>query len=142
MSNVETAQRFVDHWNETGEPPWDALDPDVVFVIDPDSFVAGTYRGHDGIRTLLRLTAEVFDQFRYEVDELVDLGESILALGRIRVRGAQSGATGTQSGAWVIQVRDGMIVSYRSYLRREEALEAAGLRSSRWCGRGDRPGAH
>jgi ketosteroid isomerase-like protein len=129
MSNVETAQRFVDHWNETGEPPWDEIDPDVVFVIDPDSFVAGTYRGHDGIRTLLRLTAEVFDQFRYEVDELVDLGESILALGRIRARGAQSGATGTQSGAWVIQVRDGMIVSYRSYLRREEALEAAGLRN-------------
>jgi ketosteroid isomerase-like protein len=128
MSNVETAQRFVDHWNETGEPPWDEIDPDVVFVIDPDSFVAGTYRGHKGIRTLLRLTAEVFDQFRYEVDEFVDLGESILALGRIRVRGAQSGATGTQSGAWVMQMRDGMIVSYRSYLRREEALEAAGLR--------------
>jgi ketosteroid isomerase-like protein len=128
MSNVEVAQRFVDHWNETGEPPWKELDADAVWVIDPASFVAGTYRGHDGIRTLLRLTAEVFDQFCYEVDEWVDLGESVLALGRIRVRGAQSGATGTQSGAWVMQVRDGMIVSYRSYLSREEALEAAGLR--------------
>jgi ketosteroid isomerase-like protein len=128
MSNLETARRFVDHWNETGEPPWDEIDPDVVFVIDPGSFVAGTYRGHEGLRTLLRLTAEIFDQFRYEIDEFVDLGESILAVGRIRVRGVQSGATGTQSGAWVMQVRDGMIVSYRSYLRREEALEAAGLR--------------
>jgi ketosteroid isomerase-like protein len=129
QENVEVAQRFADHWNETGEFPWDEVDPDAVFVIDPGSFVAGTYRGHDGIRTLLRLTAETFDQFRYEVDEWVDLGESILALGRIRVRGAQSGATGTQWGAVVIQVRDGMIVSYRSYLRREEALEAVGLRT-------------
>ena len=128
MPNVEVAQRFVDHWNETGEPPWDELDPDVVFVIDPGSFVAGTYRGHDGIRTLIRLTAEIFDRFRYEVDEFVDLGDSILALGRLRVRGLQSGATGVQSGAWVMQVRDGMIVSYRSYLRREEALKAVGLR--------------
>jgi len=128
QENVEVVQRFVEHWNETGEPPWDELDPDVVYVIDPGSFVAGTYRGHDGIRTLLRLTAEVFDQFRYEVDELVDLGDSILALVRIRVRGVQSGATGTQSGAAVIQLRDGMIVSYRSYLRREDALEAVGLR--------------
>jgi ketosteroid isomerase-like protein len=125
MSNVEIAQRFVDHWNETGEPPWDELDPDAVFVIDPESFVAGTYRGHEGIRTLLRLTAETFDQFRYEVDEWVDRGEAIVALGRIRVRGTQSGAAGTQAGAFVIGVRDGMIVSYRSYLRREEALEAA-----------------
>jgi ketosteroid isomerase-like protein len=124
---VQIAQRFVDHWNETGEFPWDELDRDAVFVIDPGSFVAGTYRGRDGIRTLLRLTAEVFDEFRYEVDEWVDLGESIVALGRIRARGAQSGATGTQPGAFVIQVRDGKIVSYRSYLRREDALEAVGV---------------
>jgi ketosteroid isomerase-like protein len=128
QANVAMAQRFVDHWNETGELSWDDLDPGAVFVIDPGSFVAGTYRGHDEIRTLLRLTAEVFDEFRYEFDDWVDLGESILALGRIRARGAQSGATGTQMGAVVIQVRDGMIVSYRSYLRREDALEAVGLR--------------
>lgn len=127
QENVQIAQRFVDRWNETGEFSWEELDPDAVFVIDPGSFVAGTYRGHDGIRTLLRLTAEAFDEFRYEVDEWVDLGESILALGRIRARGAQSGATGTQPGAFVIQVRDGMIVSYRSYLRQEDALEAVGL---------------
>jgi ketosteroid isomerase-like protein len=128
VSKLATAQRFIERWNETGEPPWDELDPDAVFSIDPVSFVAGTYRGHEGVRTLLRRTAEVFDQFRYEVDEWVEAGESVLALGRIRVRGAQSGATGTQSGAFVIQVRDGMVVSYRSYLSREEALAAAGLR--------------
>jgi len=128
MSNMEIAKRFVDHWNETAEPPWDELDHDAVFVIDPGSFLAGTYRAHDGIRTLMRLTAEIFDEFRYEIDEWIDLGESILALGRIRARGGQSGATGMQSGAFVIQVRDGMIVSYRSYLSREAALEAAGLR--------------
>jgi ketosteroid isomerase-like protein len=94
MSNLAVARRFIDHWNETGEFPWDELDPDAVFVIDPRSFV---------------------------------LGETVLALGRIRARGAQSGATGTQSGAFAIQVRDGMVVSYRSYLRREEALEALGV---------------
>jgi ketosteroid isomerase-like protein len=44
--NVEVVQRFVDHWNESGEPPWPEIDPDAVWVIDPSSFVAGTYRGH------------------------------------------------------------------------------------------------
>jgi ketosteroid isomerase-like protein len=128
QENVEVVRRFMDHWNETGEPLWAEVDPNAVFVIDPGSFLAGTYRGHDEIRTLVRLTAETFDQFRYEFDELLDAGESILGLGRIHARGAQSGATGTQSGAAVIQLRDGMIVSYRSYLRREDALEAVGLR--------------
>jgi ketosteroid isomerase-like protein len=128
QENVEVVRRLLDHWNETGELLWAEIAPDALFVIDPGAFLAGTYRGHDEIRTLLRLMAETYAEFRYEADELVDRGDSILALGRIRVRGAQSGATGTQTGALVMGVRDGMLVSYRAYLSREEALEAVGLR--------------
>ena len=124
---METVQRYLDHWNETGEPLWAEIDPEAVFVIDPGAFVAGAYRGHEGIRDLLQLTAEVFDQFRYEVDDLVDAGDSVLVLGRIRVRGVQSGATGAQHGAILFQLRDGLIVGYRSYLDRQEALAAVGL---------------
>jgi ketosteroid isomerase-like protein len=118
----------MDHWNETGEPLWNEIDPDAVFVIDPGSFVAGTYRGHEGIRDLFRLTAEVFDKFRYEVDDMVDAGDSVLVLGCISARGIQSGATGRQRGALVFQIRDGLVVAYRSYFDREEALAAVGLR--------------
>ena len=128
QENVAAVQRFADHWNETGEPPWAELDPDVVFEIDPGSFVAGTYKGHDGLRTLLRLTAEVFDEFRLELDELIDAGDAVVALGFIRARGVTSGATGAQQGALRFRFRNGRIVLYRSYLRREEALEAVGLR--------------
>ena len=124
---MEIVQRYLDHWNETGEPLWAEIDSEAVFVIDPGSFVAGTYRGHEGIGDLLRLTAEVFDQFRYEVDDLVDAGDSVLVLGRIRARGVQSGATGAQHGALLFQLRDGRIVAYRSYLDRTEALAAVGL---------------
>jgi ketosteroid isomerase-like protein len=127
QENVEIVQRFADHWNETGEPLWAEIDPEVVFVIDPRSFVAGTYRGHDGIRTLVGLTAEVFDEFRYELDELIDADDAVLALGRIRARGLQSGAVGTQPWALVFRFSNGRIVRYRSYLRREEALAAVGL---------------
>ncbi len=124
---MEIVQRYLDHWNETGEPLWAEIDPEAVFVIDPGSFVAGTYRGHEGIGDLLRLTAEVFDQFRYEVDDLVDAGDSVLVLSRIRARGVQSGATGAQHGAILFQLRDGLIVAYRSYMDRKEALAAVGL---------------
>jgi ketosteroid isomerase-like protein len=124
---VAIVERFAEHWNETGEPLWAEMDPEVVFVIDPGSFVGGTYRGHDGIRTLLRLTADVFDDFQYELDELIDLDDAVLALGRIHARGAQSGAVGTQSGALVFRLSNGRIVGYRSYLRREDAFAAVGL---------------
>jgi ketosteroid isomerase-like protein len=83
--------------------------------------------GTKGSGTSFRLTAEVFDQFRYEVDDLVDAGDSVLVLSRIRARGVQSGATGAQHGAILFQLRDGLIVEYRSYMDRKEALAAVGL---------------
>jgi ketosteroid isomerase-like protein len=127
QENLEIVQRYLDHWNETGDFPWAEIHPDAVFVIDPGSFVAGAYRRHDGLRDLLRLTAEVFDEFRYEVDDMVDAGDSVVVLGRICGRGVQSGATGTQHGALVFRIRGGLVVAYRSYFDRSEALVDVGL---------------
>jgi ketosteroid isomerase-like protein len=72
-------------------------------------------------------TEEVFDEFRYELDELIDVDDAVLALGRIRARGTQRGAIATQPGALVFRFSNGRIVLYRSYLRREDALAAVGL---------------
>ena len=127
QENLEIVQRYLDHWNETGDFLWAEIDPEAVFVIDQASFVGGTYRGREGIRELHRLTDEVFDEFWYEVEDLVDAGDSVVVLGRICARGAQSGATGTQHGALVFRMRDGLVVAYRSYLDQDEALASVGL---------------
>ena len=125
---MEIVRRFVDHWNETGDLPWTEIDPHAVFVVDQDAFLGGTYRGHEAIRGLLNLMADVYAEFRYEVDDIVDAGDAVLVLGRIHARGVQSGATGTQQGSLVLQVRDGLVVAYRAYLDRDEARAAIGLR--------------
>jgi hypothetical protein len=127
QENLDIIRRFVDRFREAGEPVWAEIDPDAEFVIDPGSLLAGTYRGHEGFRELLRLTNEVMDDFRYEVDDMVDAGDSVLVLGRLSARGVQSGATGGQSGAVVVWMRDGRIVAYRSYFDRGEAFAAVGL---------------
>ena len=128
QENVELAQRFLDHYNKTGDFLWEQIDPDVVWVVDPPAFLAGTYRGHEGIRALLRDLGEIFDEVRLEADEFIDAGDSVVIVGRFRVRGGVSGATGTQPIALVSQVRDGKAVAYHSYLDREQALRDAGLR--------------
>jgi|Tabmets5t2r1_1033131.scaffolds.fasta_scaffold143159_2 uncharacterized protein len=125
--NLEIVQRFVERYNETGAPPWEEMDPDVVWVIDPGAFLAGTYRGREGVSTLFARMAEVFGEVRAEIDDYIDAGDSVVAIGRFRVSGALSGATGTQQIAAIFELRDGRITAYRSYLRREEALEAVGL---------------
>jgi ketosteroid isomerase-like protein len=126
--NVEVVQRLVEHMNESGDMLWDLIDPDIVYVIDPPAWLAGTYRGHAEVEELLRQTWDVYDEFRFEVDEFIDAGDLVVALGAAHVRGGLSGATAVQTGASVYRVRDGRIVALRVYLNHDDALEAVGLR--------------
>ncbi len=127
QENVEIVRRSVDHWNETGEPLWELLHPDIEYVMDPPASLAGTYRGLAQFKWLNSRGAKLFDEFRYEVDELVPAGDLVVSLGGIRMRGALSGASDVQGGCGVWELRDGRIVRVRMYFDREEALRDAGL---------------
>ena len=50
------------------------------WVVDPDAFLAGTYRGPEGFTTILGRMEEVFGDVRVEVDDLVDAGDAVLML--------------------------------------------------------------
>ena len=126
--NVEVVRRVGGHYNEAGELPWELIDPAAEWVADPDAFVAGTYRGHQGVRRFFARLAEGFDRFQLEVDSFLEPDERVLALGHVRVHGELSGITTEQPLASVWRVRDGRVVAYRSYLEAYEALEAVGLR--------------
>jgi ketosteroid isomerase-like protein len=127
QENVEIVRRSLDHWNETGEPLWELLDPDIKYVMDPPAWLAGTYRGQEQFEWLKCRGAALFDEFRYEVDELLPAGDLVVSVGRIQVRGALSGASALHTGCGVWELRDGRIVRVRMYFDREEALDAAGL---------------
>jgi uncharacterized protein len=128
QENVEIVRRFIEHWNETRDFPWELVDADIVYVIDPPAWLAGTYRGHAELKDVLRRTLEVYDEFRFEGDEFIDAGDSVVALGTVHVRGSLSGAAAVQTGAIASRVCDGRVVAFRAYLDRDAALEAAGLR--------------
>ncbi len=129
QEHVEIVRRSVDHWNETGgESLWELFDPDIEFVLDPPAWLAGTYRGRTQLDSLISRLARLFDEFHYEVDELLPAGDLVVSLGVVRERGALSGASDVQKSCGVWELREGRIVRVRIYLDREEALEAAGLR--------------
>jgi ketosteroid isomerase-like protein len=127
QENVEVVRRGFEHLTATGEPLWEVLDPHVEWVIDPTGLLAGTYRGHEGVKIFLQRLMEAFDRAEFEIDRLVDVGESVLVLGRVRTHGKGSGVTAEQAVGWVTRVRQGLIVSARVYFRQAEALEAVGL---------------
>lgn len=85
------------------------------------------YRGHEGARRWVADAAETFVQVTFEVAELRDLGDRVLALGRIRARGRGSGLELDTPCGWLCCLRNGKVVSAEGFLSREDALAAAGL---------------
>jgi ketosteroid isomerase-like protein len=85
------------------------------------------YRGHGGVRDWFRELDEVVDEIHVEYTDIRDLGDRVIAIGRIRARGRGSGVVTESPLATVSDTRNGKSVRVRSYLDPDEALEAAGL---------------
>jgi ketosteroid isomerase-like protein len=90
----------------------------------------GAYRGHDGIRQFLCDLAEAWDWFKVGVDELRDIGEYVLMVGRLQARGRTSGLEVEKDLAWILDFRDGTgpgrFTRVRYFPTVAEALEAVG----------------
>jgi ketosteroid isomerase-like protein len=85
------------------------------------------YRGHAGLRRYFDELFESFSKVRPYDTEFRDLGNRVLVLYRLSVRGRDSGVAIDQQGGTVYELRGGEIVHGRSYLSHGEALKAVGL---------------
>jgi ketosteroid isomerase-like protein len=106
----------------------------VLGVTHPDAVVEprraateGVFVGHAGARQFLADTAETFDLFQPEFSDIRDLGDRVLAIGSIRVRGRGSGLETEISTAAIAEYRDGLLWRFKDYVDARAALEAAGL---------------
>ena len=85
------------------------------------------YAGHDGVREILRGFYDVVDEIHVEYSEIRDLGDRVIGIGRIRMRGQASGAATESPFAGICDFKNGKAIRVRTYLDSAEALEAAGL---------------
>jgi ketosteroid isomerase-like protein len=67
-----------------------------------------------------------FADFAFEVEELIDAGDSVVMVLRQVGRGKGSEASVEMKMAWLYTVQDGRIVRVNMFADREEALAAAG----------------
>ena len=131
QENVESFRRALEAYNRRDIDTFlDAFDPMV--EIHPLTLAmfgqeATVYRGHEGIRQFVREVDEVLPQLQVEVLEVRDLGERIIASGRLRARGRASGAETESPVSWLVEFKDGRVIRMSDYLDFTDALEAAGL---------------
>lgn len=88
---------------------------------------SGGYRGHDGVRAYMSEARDLWEVLQPVGDVFTDVGDHVLVTGHCRVRGRSSGAESNPVCAWVVGVRDGLIVSHRACQSYDEALQVAGI---------------
>jgi len=132
QENVELAGRFYGLAMTKAEIlaalPWtmDLCHPEIEWVAPEDG---ASYRGREGVRQRLEEWLDSFDDYRYEVQRIIDCGGDQVLVEATEVgRGAKSGAEVRTTEYELLTIRDGMIVRIREFYDEQEALEAAGLR--------------
>ncbi|MGH2925256.1 MAG: nuclear transport factor 2 family protein [Solirubrobacterales bacterium] len=84
-------------------------------------------RGIVGFAEGWRDWLEPWDSYYMEVEELLDAGELVVSLVRVRAKTERDGVAIEHSPASVWSLHGGKITRVQFYLERERALEAAGL---------------
>jgi ketosteroid isomerase-like protein len=132
QENVEAFKRGLEAGNRGDvETLLQVLDPAVTWHSALHALLGGEateYRGHDGIREMLRDLYDAFDDIHVEITEIRDPGDRLVAIGRTRARGKASGADVNTPIGFVTEFKNGKAISMRGYLDPKEALEAVGLR--------------
>ena len=123
--NIEMAKSWLDRWNR-GERtlPEDEIHADVEVV---SRFRPEPYRRSEGIRLWTAEIDEHFEEWRIVVDDWRDVGEDVVALGQIQLRGRSSAVQFDQPAGAIFEISDVKLSRLRLFNSHKETLEAAGL---------------
>jgi ketosteroid isomerase-like protein len=130
--NVDIARRAYEAFNHGGtDAILDYLDPEIEWrMFEAFARNPRVYEGHAGVREVLSLFQENYDDFRAEPQEFIDAGDRIVV--PVRLSGRAKG-TGEEASFELVQVwtASGERASRLDvYSTREEALRAVGLSTS------------
>ena len=127
--NVELVGTALESFNREGidaiaagiHPDFETTTPSSL-ALEPD-----TYRGAEGLQRWMDAWGDTMDEVRFDVDELVDAGDRVIAVSRMVARSHTTGIEVEQAVALVWTLRDGRAVRLDSYATRDEAVQAVGL---------------
>jgi len=127
QENVEIVQAAFQAWNATGEPDFSIYHPALVYHPRADEPDPSPHIGRQAFEPLALGFLEAFSTAKFDVEELIDAGDLVIASTVMHGRGSASGVDVTDAYVFVYRLRDGLIVECWEYRTRQEALQAAGL---------------
>jgi ketosteroid isomerase-like protein len=128
QENVEIVRRAIEAFNRRDFDGYDELStPDSEWVTSMGAIEGEIFRGREGAETYLERLNDAWEEFHTVAEDLRDLGDHVLMLGRVEGRGKGSGVPVDMPLAQIFYFRDGRICRTRFYLDHGEALKAVGL---------------
>jgi uncharacterized protein len=126
--NVELIRHAYEEFAREGTAaiPTHLLAPDFELVPVP-AFPSGPFRGPHATVDFSNEFDAMFDEYRIEPEEIIDLGERVVVLARFRGRGKGGGVPIVEAHAHVWTMHDGKALRAEFYSKRAEGLEAVGL---------------
>jgi ketosteroid isomerase-like protein len=130
QQNVELIKRVLGEAQHNPDALWEVLDDEVLWEpghLDIPDAGPTHWRGPAGVQEFFHRWIGPFDDWGYEVGEMIDAGDSVVAHIHQWGRGKWSGAK-VESQFWLVwTIRDGKLVHGRHYTERADALAAAGV---------------
>src|SRR4051794_4552808 len=125
QENVEAARRAHDAFNRRDLDAFLAfMDPEVELGVRITQMEGRPYlRGHDDIREWWRDMFAVFPDFKIELLEVRDFGDSVIIAMRMRGHGVDSSVPFDEAVWAAVKVRDGKATWWQSFRSEAEALE-------------------
>jgi ketosteroid isomerase-like protein len=129
QEDLETVRQLLEAFNsEDIERVLALTHRDIVVEIPPEvSAEPDTYRGHDGMRRYFQSFRDAMDEIRFESEQVVDVGPSVVVTLRLTASGRQTAIRVQQRSAGVWTTADGKLIRIRSYASAADALKAVGL---------------
>jgi ketosteroid isomerase-like protein len=130
-ANVEIVRGLLEAFQRRDhERAFDFYEPDIVWQdYSPASDLRGVYHGHDGIRTCWRRWLSAWRDIQFELQDLHDAGDDVVALIRRQRHWGRQSAIETEAPpyALVFTIRGGKVVRWRNFPEQADTLEAVGL---------------
>jgi ketosteroid isomerase-like protein len=129
MSHEEIVRRFYESWTRGDiDSVLECAHAEIEFDwSDSRAPFKGIYRGHEGVFRASIEIWEAWDEFRLEIDDVIECGpERLITPTTVRGRGKGSGIEIEARGAVLWTLREGKIVQAKLFQTKEEALQAVG----------------
>jgi ketosteroid isomerase-like protein len=130
QANVEIVRKGIEAWNQHDAELWlSYAAPNIEWMpAGPAAVERTVYRGRDEVASGFAAVWETWDAFHFEEAQIRDLGDAVLWLGRVKMRGSASHIDLDQEFAVHSRLQDGQVITVRAFLTWREALEAVGLK--------------